>query len=154
MQMRSARQAGDEYLKTRVMTATREELRLLLLEGAIRFANQGLTGLESGDLEQAIDGISQCRDIVAELLGSIREEPDPELAENVKSVYAFMFRELAEVGFQRDADRLREVIRLLEFERETWVMLMEQIARERQQHTLPASQPAPTAGGGTLSLEA
>ncbi len=154
MQMRSPRQASDEYLKMRVMTATREELRLLLLDGAIRFANQGLAGLESGDLECAIDGIGQCRDIVAELLGSIREAPDPELAENVKAVYAFMFRELAEIGFQRDADRLREVIRLLEFERETWVMLMEQIARERKQNT-PGSVPtAGEPGGGTLSIEA
>ena len=36
---------------------------MMLIEGAIKFAEQGKTGLVSGDFEQAYNGISQCRQI-------------------------------------------------------------------------------------------
>lgn len=155
MAVRDPKRAADEYLRTRVMTASREELRLMLLDGAIRFARQGLAGIEEGSIERAVDGISQCRDIVAELLSSIRDAPDPKLAASVRAIYAFLFRELAELGIDRDASRLRKVIQVLEYERETWVMLMDQLARERSVGVSPVGRgEASDQRVGTLSLEA
>ncbi len=131
MSIQTQQKASDEYLRTRVMTASPEELRLMLLDGAIRFATQGMEAIERSDVEGAISGISQCRAIVSELLTTIRDEPDPELAERVRSVYAFLYRELMALGVDRDGGRLGRVIEVLEYERETWVMLMDQLAKER-----------------------
>src|ERR1043165_7415674 len=78
-------------LPTRVLTASPEELRLLLLEGPIKFAHQGRRGLADKDYEASFTGISQCRDIVLELLTTIRPEYDPELAERVRALYTFMY---------------------------------------------------------------
>ncbi|MEZ6243543.1 MAG: flagellar export chaperone FliS [Phycisphaerales bacterium] len=119
------------YLRTRVMTASPEQLRLLLLEGAVRFAQQAREGLEAKDYEKAHSGFSQCRAIVLELLGSVRPGPDPELGERVKSLYSFMYNELIEASFNKDAARLGKVIDLLEYEVETWKMLMDKLAVER-----------------------
>lgn len=123
--------ASDEYLRMRVMTASPEELRLMLLDGAIRFATQGLEAIERSDVDGAIGGISQARAIVCELLTTIRDEPDPELADRVRSVYAYMYRELMALGVDRDAGRLREILGVLGYERETWVLLMDKLAAER-----------------------
>ena len=137
------------------MTASREELRLMLLDGALRFANQGLTAFASGDVPSGIDGVAQCRAIVAELLTSIRPESDPELARRIQDVYSFMYRELMALGVQRDEQRLRQVIDLLEYERQTWALLMEQVEADRPPAPEPTSQtPPPPGGGATLSLEA
>lgn len=152
-------QTTDAYLRTRVMTASSEELRLLLLDGSIRFARQGRRGIVDNNHEQAFEGISQCRAIVAELFSSVRPEVDPELGERVKSVYGFLFRELAEIGVS-SADnrvgRLDRVIELLEYERQTWVLLMEQLKRDEADATgSPASaQPSPDADRPALSIEA
>ena len=34
-------QARENYLQTQVLTATAQKLQLMLIEGAMRFANQG-----------------------------------------------------------------------------------------------------------------
>ncbi len=117
------------YLKTRVFTASPQELRLLLLDGAVKFARQGREAMEKKDFEGVFNGISQCRAIVTELLTSVRDDADPVLAERVRSVYTFIFRELMEVGFNRDVPRTDRVIELLEYERETWALVLEKVGR-------------------------
>lgn len=121
---------ANAYLRTKVMTASPAELRLMLLEGSIRFARQASEGLEKKDFEGAYNGFTQCRAIIMELINSIRPEHDPELSERVRSLYLFLYKELFEASFDKDVARVGKVIELLEFERETWVLLMEQMAKE------------------------
>ncbi len=146
----------NAYLRTRVMTASPEELRLLLLEGALRFANQAKQGLEAKNFEASHAGFTQCRDIVLELLTTVKPEPDPELAERVRALYTFMYSELVSASFDKDIPKLDKVIELLEYERETWVMLMDQLKRERGT-TEPKPHAAQTTDGGErapLSIQA
>lgn len=119
------------YLQTRVMSASPEELRLMLIDGALKFAIQGRDGIVNGEHEQAFLGFSQCRPILLELINSIRPEHDPELAHRVRSLYTFMFAEIAQAGHGGDVERINKVISLLEYERETWVLLMEKLVSER-----------------------
>lgn len=127
--------APSAYLRTRVLSASPEELRLLLLEGAIKFAKQGAAGLEAKNYEAMFAGFSSARDIIFELLTTIREDPDPELARNAKGVYGFMYRTIVEASHEKDAAKAASVIDLLEYERQTWVMVMDQLAHERGQAT-------------------
>lgn len=120
---------AQTYLRTQVLTAPPERLRLMLLDGAVKFARQGREGLARKDYEQMYKGVSQARDIVVELLTTIRPEIDPDLAEKVKSLYGFLFRELCEVSVHKDVQRLDKIIELLEYERQTWVLLMEELAK-------------------------
>lgn len=139
--------SANEYLKMKVLSANPEELRLMLLEGAIKFGRQGREALAVNKHEAAFLGISQCRNIVFELLTTIREDIDPELATNAKALYAFMYREIVDAGFERDVKKLDRVLELLEYERETWVMLMGQLSRER------GIAPAPAERKGPFSLQ-
>lgn len=122
---------ANAYLRTKVLTASPEELRLMLLDGAIKFARQGRDGMARKDFEAQYNGISQCRDIVFELLTTIKGDIDPELAANVKGLYTFLYTHLTEASFEKSVEKLDKVIELLEFERETWVMLMQKLADER-----------------------
>lgn len=136
---------ANAYLRTRVLTATPEELRLMLLDGAIKFCRQGREAMEKKNWEGAHTGISQCRDIIFELLTTIREEIDPDLASKTKALYSFMYRTLVEGKFEKDLTKIDSVISLLEFERETWVMLMAKLAEERGRAAPAAGAPgAPT----------
>jgi flagellar secretion chaperone FliS len=125
--------AANAYLKTRVMTATPEELRLMLLDGAIKFGKQGREGLVAKNYEQTYLGLSQCRDIILELMTSIRVELNPELANNIRALYSFIYTQLIEGTHEKDIPKIDKAIELIEFERETWVMLMEKLADERSQ---------------------
>lgn len=136
---------AGSYLRTQVLTATPEQLRLMLLDGAIKGATLGREALVAKDFEGVFRGISQARDIVLELLTTIRADVAPELAEKVKALYSFIFKELCEVSVHKDPARVDRILELLRFERETWVMLMEQVAK---------SPPAAPDAKASISCEA
>ncbi len=145
---------ANAYLKTKVLTASPEELRLLLLDGALRFATQGRDGLTRKDYEASYNGLSQCRAIILELITTIRPEADPELAARVRSLYTFIFSEIIEASFEKDAARLDNVIRLLQYERETWGMLHQKLAEERAGAAAPAPKPAADPKRRKISVQA
>jgi len=152
---------ANAYLRTRVMTASPEELRLMLLDGAIKFAQQGREGLASKNYEMSFNGIDRCRNIILELIVTVREDVAPELAKNVKALYTFFYNELTNASLEKNVAKIDKVIELLNFERETWVMLMDQLAKERAAGLAPEAVPAssareqaPIARGEPISFQA
>ncbi|MFK7759884.1 MAG: flagellar export chaperone FliS [Phycisphaerales bacterium] len=151
----------NAYLRTKVMTASPEELRMLLLDGALRFANMAKYGMENSDHEKIYEGFTQSRAIVLELTDTIDPSHDPELANNVRGIYVFIYGQLIKASIEKDITKLDEAIRLLEYERETWAKLMEQLVEDRKAGIVapsnapanaPASQEAPAMS--SLSVEA
>ena len=158
---------SNAYLRTKVMTASPAELRLMLLDGAIKFAHQARAGLQAKDFEKAYNGFTSCRNIILELINGIRPEHDPDLAEKVRSLYLFIYSELVQSSFDKDMPRLDKAIELIEYERETWAKLMDKLASEEtaQSPGQPNAQPGatdqpasttapPTPGISSLSIQA
>jgi flagellar secretion chaperone FliS len=119
------------YLRTKVLTASPEELRLLLFDGALRFIRQGRDGLVRKDYEAVFTGFTKCRNIILELMNSVREDLDPVLKSRINGVYTFMYVQLIEASFEKDVAKADKVISLLEYERETWILAMQKAAEER-----------------------
>lgn len=157
----------NAYLRTKILTASPAELRLMLLDGAIRFAEQARAGLANKQYEACYEGVTRCQSILMELINGLRPEHDPELCKRMSGLYTFMYTELMKASSQRDPATVNQVIQLLQYERETWSMLLEQLAQEniaaRAMTTTPDVQPplgsAPPARsaaqdliGGTVSL--
>ncbi|MBX3357163.1 MAG: flagellar export chaperone FliS [Phycisphaeraceae bacterium] len=134
----------NPYLRTKILTASPEELRLMLLDGAVRFARQGRDALGTKNYEAVYNGFQRCRDILVELITSTRPEVDPDLCAKVSSLYTYMYTELTSASLEKDQTKADHVIQLLEYERETWRMLMDKLAGERGQANVPdRSRPAP-----------
>lgn len=136
------------YLRSQVMSASPAELRLLLLDGAIRFAHQGRQGLIDKNYEQSFEGISQCRAIITELAVGVNRQVDPDLCDRVTSLFMFMFGELTQASMEKDPGRVQSVIELLEFERETW-----KLAMNRVKHDKASDQPSTQAAASSSSVE-
>jgi flagellar protein FliS len=143
---RTAEAHTKAYLRTRVMTAGPAELRLMLFDGALRFAEKARRGLEEKDYEAAYEGISRCQQILLELINSLRPEQDPELCQRLSGLYTFLYTRLIDASRQRSAAIVEEVIKLLDYERQTWSMLLEKLAGE-------AEGGAPRPPGGPLSVK-
>jgi flagellar protein FliS len=93
---------------------------LLLVEGAIRFGRQALNHWENGHDGPGAEACSRCRAILSELLAGLRPEVAPELVKQVADLYGFIYRRLVEAQIRRDALALKDALRVLEEERETW----------------------------------
>ena len=157
----------NAYLRTKVMTAGPAELRLMLFDGAIKFAQQGKASIESKDYSAAFDGISRCQSIIMELINALNHDADPKLCERLSGLYTFMYNRLVHASTNRDPVIIKEVIGLLEYERETWDQLLKQLADENakasQMKTTPNATPTdpksttlPPNGsliGGTVSFQ-
>jgi flagellar secretion chaperone FliS len=115
-----------QYLESQVMTATPQKLRLMLIDGAIRWANQTLELWQSGQPERATEALIHCRAILRELLAGVRVD-ESELTRRVAAVYLFLLRSMTEAQLKLDRQRVLETIQVLEIERETWRMVCEQM---------------------------
>lgn len=143
-------QVSQAYLKTKVMTASPAELRLMLIDGAIRFSEQAKRGYEERDYESAFEGTTKAQNILMELMNSLRPEQAPELCARLSALYTFMYKSLVEASSTREAGLVDEVIALLRFERETWQLCLESLARENKSAAGMTSLPneRPPAGDG------
>ena len=122
----------NAYQRTQILTANPAELRLLLFDGAIRFAEQARAGLAGKDYEACFTGATRCQDILLELMNGLRPEHDPELCKKLSALYTFMYMQMVRATTHRDAALIDEVLKLLNFERETWSMLLDQLAQENK----------------------
>lgn len=141
----------NAYLRTKVMTANPAELRLMLIDGAIRFAEQARTGLEQKNYEACYVGTTRCQAILMELINGLRPEHDRELCERLSALYTYMYMQLVKAGSERDPSITAEVIKLLSYERETWSLLIGQLSAENRAANSMTSTPHATPAQHTTS---
>ncbi len=142
------------YLETQVQTATPQKLRLMLIEGALRFARRTQAQWRAGDSGGALESLIRARDIVSELISGVQAGASP-LAGQVNSLYVYLFSALTEAQQTRDEHQLAGVIRVLEEERETWRQVCEQLPdRPVPQPTAACAQREELAPASIRSQEA
>jgi flagellar protein FliS len=102
------------YKQNAVLTATPGRLIVMLYDGAIRFLRKAIDEIEAKRWTEKGQSINKALDILNELKLSLHAEADSEIAQNLLQLYEFMIRHLHRANIQRDPQRLREVIQLLE----------------------------------------
>jgi flagellar protein FliS len=117
----------NPYLRTKVLTAGPLELRLMLFDGAIKFCRQAADAIGRSDWEGMYNGLVRAQKIVMELSTSLDHDEAPELCSRMAALYTYIYRRLIDANLERDDAPVHESIRLLEYERETWQMLMRQV---------------------------
>jgi flagellar protein FliS len=124
-------QAAQNYLKTKVFTATPEQLQLMLYDGAIRFGEQARVALEAKNYEQSYNMIARVQRIITELHSSLKHDVAPELCKKLASLYNYIYRRLVEANVDHTLKSLDEALGLLRYQRETWVMLLDQLGKTK-----------------------
>lgn len=152
--------ARDAYLETQVLTANPFKLRLMLIEGAMRFTGQSLMLWDEGRDEAAWEASIRAREIISEIMSSLTRELTP-LAKQILPLYTYIFRTITEGQLERNRDKVLDALRILGEERETWRMVCEQFAGEIENlqaqapteivapKTLPAAEVAATTTAST-----
>ena len=120
----------NPYLKTKIMTAGSEELRLMLYDGALKFCCQARIALDNGKDEECFNGLMRAQKIVLELSTSLNCDVAAELTDKMSSLYNYVYRRLVDANINHDVAGIDEAIDLLQYERETWQLLMKKLAEE------------------------
>lgn len=140
---------NNPYVRTKIMTASREELRLLLIEGCIDFLRTGRQAIVDKQWESVYKSFTDAKNIIVELMNSLKHDVAPELCHNLQNLYTYMYTTVTEGSFEKDTSKIDEVIKLMEYERETWVMLMDKLKAEKAGEGAPAQTPRVQPATGT-----
>ncbi|MCC6681443.1 MAG: flagellar export chaperone FliS [Phycisphaeraceae bacterium] len=140
--------AVNPYLKTQIMTASPLELRLMLYDGALKFARQARLALEKQDLETSYNNLVRAQKIVLELSTRLKRDVDPQLCDRLAALYTYIYRKLVDANMNRRVEEIDEAIKLLDYERQTWQMLITKLSEQEDPEN---SQPADSARQTAMS---
>src|SRR5438132_14062675 len=106
-------QAAQQYLRTKVLTATPEQLQLMLYDGALRFGEQAKLALQQKNYEESYNLISRIQKILTELTSSLKHDLYPELCAKLAALYNYAYRQLIEANLHHDLRAIDEALEVL-----------------------------------------
>jgi flagellar secretion chaperone FliS len=107
------------YREASVMTASPEQLVVMLYDGAGRFLRQAEGSMVEGSWLQASEKLSRAEAIIDELLATLDMDAG-EIAERLQAIYVFCKTRLIEARIERDPVRVEQVARLMAELRGAW----------------------------------
>lgn len=127
--MASPNDKTREYLKTQIQTASREQLVLMLYDGAIRFSEQARDLVVAKDYEEAHNLLIRAQNIVLELLYALDRKTGGEVADNLASLYTYCYNRLIEANVHHLPERIDESTSVLRGLREAWAQAVDMVKK-------------------------
>jgi flagellar protein FliS len=115
------------YRDSAVLTASPEQLVVMLYDGAARFLRQSEVAMKEGAWLHSFEKLSRAEAIIDELLATLNMDTG-EIAERLQAIYVFCKKTLIEARIQRDSEKIGQVLALMGNLREAWAKLAEQAA--------------------------
>ena len=115
----------NQYQNNSILSASPEQILIMLYDGSIRFCRQAIFAMEAKDKKVQAEKISRTMAIVSEFSNTLNHEVGGEIAGELDALYGFMMRELTRANLENDRKALETVEDLLTGLRETWVEAIE-----------------------------
>lgn len=112
------RNPQDAYLENKIMAATKEELTLMLYEGALKFCNKAIINIENKNNQEAHKNILRVEDIIQEFELTLNKEYN--VSNNLELMYDYIKRRLIEANMKKDKEILLEINEYIRELRDTW----------------------------------
>ena len=105
---------AETYRQNAITTQAPGQVVVMLYDGAVRFLKQALHAIESRDYARKSHALGRAQDVVFELNASLNLEVGGEVAQNLRSLYAFIWSQMRQINMRNDAVMLRRIIVILE----------------------------------------
>lgn len=112
-------QGYNTYKNNTVNYASKEQLLLLLVDGAVKFAKRGRLCMEKKDVKGTHEALTRTQDIFTELMATL-DTSAGKWAQDLFKVYEFIKEELIKSNMKKDIEILDGIMPLIEEVRETW----------------------------------
>ena len=112
----------QQYNNSKILTASPAELTLMLYEGAIKFCNIAIMGIEQKDIQKAHTNIMKVQRIINHL--RITLDMKYPVAQDFERIYLYLEQRLVEANMKKDTEILEEVLTHLRSVRDTWKEVM------------------------------
>ena len=120
--MATMNNAYAQYNRNKILTASPAELTLMLYEGAIKFCNIAIMGIEQNDIQKTHTNIMKVQHIIEEFQITLNFKY--EIANDFNTIYNYLIKRLREANMTKDKEILEEVLEHLRTLRDTWKEVM------------------------------
>lgn len=114
--------AYQAYANSKIMTATPEQLTMMLYDGAIKFTNIAIEAVEKQDYAKANTYIQKTERIIEEFRATLNFKYP--VAQEFENVYKMLSEKLLYANLKKDIDVLNECLKHLRVMRDTWEEVM------------------------------
>ena len=125
---------ANTYLTQQVMTATPEQLLIMLYDGAIQAIKTGKLALqkEPMDVAAAHQNLKKAQNIIMEFMNTLDFDQAPDVAPRLYALYEYLYMRLVEANIKKNIEVIDEVLWHMQQLRNTWHEAIKIAARERQ----------------------
>ena len=117
-------QMASAYKNQQILTASPEQLTLLLYNGALRFLNESILAMEQKDIQKSHNANMRVQDIVHEFVVTL--DMSYEISKNWAKLYEYTQHCLIQGNIKQDVAQLQQAKTVLQELREAWVGAMKQ----------------------------
>ena len=115
----------DEYLVNRVLTASPQQLHLMVVDGCIRHTRQAELAIAEQRWDDSHTALTEARAHLTHLLSGINPQADDEFLVNLRGLFKLAYKLMTLADLQRDAASLPTALAILTEHRETWKLVIE-----------------------------
>ena len=109
----------NAYKANSVNFASKEQLLLMLVDGAVKFAKIGRQAIADKDIQKAHNNIIKTEDIFTELRATL-DTSAGQWAEDMFEIYGFINQKLFEANIKKSVEIMDEILPLIEEIRDIW----------------------------------
>ncbi len=117
-----------QYNNSKILTASPAELTLMLYDGAIKFCNMAIAGIEQNDVEKAHINIIRVQRIIDEFRATL--DMKYPVSQDFDRIYVYLLQRLFEANVKKDKEIVEEVNTHIHAMRDTWKEVM-RLTKER-----------------------
>lgn len=110
----------NAYKNNSVNYASKEQLLLMLLEGAVKFTKIARQAIIDKDINKANTNLVKTQNIFYELITTLDVSKGGDWAPKLMSVYNFIVRRLIDANMKKDVAIIDEIMPLIENIKDTW----------------------------------
>ena len=114
--------AASLYQGAAINTASPAELTLMLYNGAIKFCNLALIGMEEEDIMKAHNNLMKAQRIIRELQATLNFKY--EVSKDFDLIYTRILKNLIAANVKKDIDKLNEALEDIRGIRDVWAQVM------------------------------
>lgn len=123
----------NKYKQTSVLSASREQILLMLYEAAIKFTKLAIQATEQKKVAERGQNIIRAFDIIIELQATLDHKVGGELAQQLDSLYVYLMDQYTKANIKGEVEPLYSCLKVLENLYDGWRQAIDQLKKTNEQ---------------------
>ena len=124
----------QRYKQTAILSASKEQVMLMLYEGAIRFTKTAILAAKENNISERGKNILKAYDIILEFQASLNHNVAGDLPKQLDQLYNYMLDQYSKANMTGNIEALESCVKVLENLYDGWNQVINKTKNENDQN--------------------